>query len=246
MCKENSFKEKMRDQKFEKHHSKNGKLIFGIILMIVGGLFIANNLDLIPQDAKRIVFSWQMLLIGIGLLKISFDSKKTGGIIVLLIGSFFMAPKLMFIPVDLMKVFWPAIFLIVGSVLVFSNNKFFNLRKKKPFNKDEFNFVNIFSGGERIIESQDFTGGNITSIFGGSEINAINAKIINDSAEINILTIFGGMELRIPEDWEVKLETFSIFGGFNDERRNISANITNKKVLIVKGLVIFGGGEIKN
>ncbi len=232
--------------KIKKHQNKNGKLIFGIILMVMGGLFIANNLDLIPKDAKRIIFSWQMLLIGLGLLKISFDSRKTGGIILLLIGSFFMMPKLMFIPTDIAKIFWPSIFLIIGAVLVFANNKYFSFWKKKTYGKNEFNSVNIFSGGERIIESKDFEGGNVISVFGGSEINLRNAQILGESAEINMLTVFGGTEIVIPDNWELKLEAFSIFGGLSDERRNTSTNVIDKKVLVVKGLVIFGGGEIKN
>jgi hypothetical protein len=39
------------------------------------------------------------------------------------------------------------------------------------------------------------------------------------------------------------MEEFSLFGGFSDNRRNVKAD--SNKVLIVKGLVIFGGGEIK-
>jgi predicted membrane protein len=184
-------------------------------------------------------------LIIIGLLKISFDKNKTSGLIIFLIGAFFMVPKIFEISYNFSKIFWPIILLVIGTVLIFSNKKMSNFKKKRSYVDSQFDVVNIFSGGEKIIESQDFSGANITSIFGGSEIDARTAKISGDSAEINVLTIFGGTEIHIPQDWEVKLETFSIFGAFSDERRHLTQN-ENKKLLIVKGFVIFGGGEINN
>ena len=58
--------------------------------------------------------------------------------------------------------------------------------------------------------------------------------------------MFGGTDFIVPADWTVKLETSSIFGGFSDKRKPV-VNVVNDpdKILTVKGLVLFGGGEVK-
>ena len=51
----------------------------------------------------------------------------------------------------------------------------------------------------------------------------------------------------MPSNWQVQIDVISIFGGFTD-KRNVLPPVSAKleKTLIVKGLVIFGGGEIRN
>ena len=52
--------------------------------------------------------------------------------------------------------------------------------------------------------------------------------------------------LYLPVDWEVVIKTVTIFGGFEDKRTKAQTEISDKKILIIKGLVLFGGGELKN
>ena len=59
--------------------------------------------------------------------------------------------------------------------------------------------------------------------------------------------LFGGSKIIVPAGWRVKIEVTAIFGGYNDKRR--SAPKTDEVVereLVLRGVVIFGGGEIKS
>jgi len=58
--------------------------------------------------------------------------------------------------------------------------------------------------------------------------------------------MFGGTKLIVPEDWEVKSDALSLFGGFSDKRQEQPTNSEVKKILLVKGIVLFGGVEVKN
>ena len=62
------------------------------------------------------------------------------------------------------------------------------------------------------------------------------------------MAIFGGMKLVVPDNWKVRINAVSIFGGFSDKHRmHIPDNATNTdNELIIRGFVIFGGGEIKS
>jgi hypothetical protein len=58
--------------------------------------------------------------------------------------------------------------------------------------------------------------------------------------------MFGGSKLIIPDNWVVKSDMFSIFGGFNDKRTIKPEKADHKNILYLKGAVIFGGIEIKS
>ena len=65
--------------------------------------------------------------------------------------------------------------------------------------------------------------------------------------EIEVFAMFGGWTLVVPPTWQVKTDVISIFGGISDKRMIGPENVRdNTQQLVVKGLVMFGGGEIKS
>ena len=51
----------------------------------------------------------------------------------------------------------------------------------------------------------------------------------------------------VPSDWNIHIEVVSVFGGFADKRRKVDNMRTeSSKILHIKGVSIFGGGEIKS
>ena len=86
-----------------------------------------------------------------------------------------------------------------------------------------------------------------TAIFGGSEINLSRCKLAEGKNIIDVFMIFGGSNIVVPPDWSIKIDVLSIFGGFSDKRQNFTDESKKEnKELYIKGLAIFGGGEIKN
>lgn len=117
------------------------------------------------------------------------------------------------------------------------------------------NVVNIFWGGKRRLITKNFAGGEIVTIFGGFDIDLTQSDIQGPQTQIDVVTIFGGGDIRVPPNWEIVLETVGIFGGCGDrtlhpEQQKPSsgsdpaAPVTKR--LIVKGVAIFGGLNIKN
>jgi len=104
----------------------------------------------------------------------------------------------------------------------------------------------IMGGGDRIVRSQDFRGGEITAIMGGFAIDLRGAAIVGDSATINVFTLWGGVELKVPEDWSVVLSAVPILGGTTNSARAFRQGDQAAKTLIVQGTAIMGGVEVKN
>ena len=107
----------------------------------------------------------------------------------------------------------------------------------------EFAFM---GGGERVVHSQNFRGGEVTAILGGFDIDLRGAAIAGDSATIEIFALWGGVELKVPEDWNVSVAGVPILGGISNTTRGRSDGSSSGKTLIIKGTAIMGGVEVKN
>jgi cell wall-active antibiotic response 4TMS protein YvqF len=104
----------------------------------------------------------------------------------------------------------------------------------------------IMGGGDRIVRSQDFRGGEVTAIMGGFGIDLRGAAIATDSATVNVFTLWGGVDLKVPEEWNVSISGVPILGVFPNNARAFRQGDAAAKTLFVKGVAIMGGVEVKN
>jgi len=103
--------------------------------------------------------------------------------------------------------------------------------------------IAVFSGVDRKVTAQDFHGTGCTAIFGGCKIDLRDAQMRDGEAHLQTFAFFGGVEVRVPEDWEIVNRSVAIFGGVSENRR---LSGTSSKRLIVEGAALFGGVAIKD
>jgi predicted membrane protein len=144
--------------------------------------------------------------------------------------------------------FWPAIFIIIGVIFIVSRRKGWGVSSTKGMASDDIiDYVNIFSGGERQIVSQNFRGGKISTVFGGIELDLTKAKLAPGRNEIEIACVFGGATIIVPDHWYVTIEVTPVLGGFSDSRKlSPGRTVDPSSQLVLKGAVVFGGGEVKS
>ncbi|MCX6170580.1 MAG: LiaF-related protein [Ignavibacteriales bacterium] len=222
----------------------HGRVIIGILLILIGGLFFLRNYDLF--DFPYEYLTWEYFFILLGILFFFLSRNRTAGIVFIAIGLFNLLPEL-----------WPLIFVMIGLYIIFGrerlrHNRFsikstFEGQSGQPASGNDYvDSVNIFGGGNKVIHSDNFRGGNITSIFGGSEINLANCKLAEGENFIEVTAVFGGTTIIVPHDWKVVLDVLPIFGGFGDKRsKDPNKAFQEGRTLVIKGLVVFGGGEVK-
>lgn len=230
--------------------STDRKLIIGILLMLAGGLLLLDTFDITHFPIRHYIFSWKTLLMAIGAILIATKEKATVGYVLLGLGILFWLPSLLDYSISLSQIMLPSILIGIG-VLVITRRGGHNRQKKSSNNKDGdsadfIDDVSILGGGNKIIQSKNFKGGDITAIFGGSEFSFKDAELSPDGCTIDVFTMFGGSKLIIPDNWIVKSDMISIFGGFNDKRAIRPDDSDPANILYLKGAVIFGGIEIKS
>ena len=223
------------------------RVIIGVILVLVGLALVMRNTGIFPHFIDHVIFSWPMLLVAIGLvITLSSGGGKTGGVILMAVGAFFLIPIIFRETFDI-NMFWPSIFIVIGLIFIFARRKSWRPSSAIHVGDDFIDNVNIFGGGERQIISENFRGGKITAIFGGSEIDLTQAKLAPGVSELEIACVFGGTTIIVPDDWNVKIEVVPVLGGFGDSRKlHHGRTIDMSKQLIIKGAIVFGGGEIKS
>jgi predicted membrane protein len=235
----------------EKRMSENKRIYLGVFLIAIGGLWILERLNIIPDAWTDIFISWQMLFIGIGVFSF-IGGNKTTGTILILIGGFFLIDEVYSIPRELRQIGWPIIIIGIGVVLLITHGRKksepqINSEKSKQ-GMDYFDDFVIFGGREIFINSQKFVGGKTTSMFGGTEYDLRQSQLSENGALIDCVSVFGGCSFKVPPDWTIKNEVTSVFGAFTDKRGATFGQIVPNpsKTLIIRGFSAFGGVEIKH
>jgi len=216
--------------------------IIGIIIILIGGAFLARNFDIIPYFYLGMIFRWQTILIVIGLAMYISSNNKSVGITIIIIGLLGLIPDI-----------WPLIFIALGGYIILKNKRTIpqnseeNTFSGSPDPSQMINDTSIFGGGNKKFQINNFRGGNITAIFGGSEINFMDSTLADGINKLNVFFLFGGSSFAVPSDWNVSIQTINIFGGFKDKRViQQSQEFDSNKQLVITGIVLFGGGDLKN
>ena len=192
---------------------------------------------------------WPLILIGVGLTKLtSRPVSKTSGIILLLLGLFFQARALNFITVSIEELFWPIIIIGIGvSILIprksFNSDSKFNSKEINDSVVDKFS---LFSAIKEKNVSDNFRGGSLVAIFGGIDLDLREAIISKDGAKIDVTTAFGGMNIIVPSEWRVVIKGVPIFGGCSNKTHTNNSLNENSPILVINYFAAFGGLDIKN
>jgi predicted membrane protein len=201
------------------------------------------------------IFSWQTLLIAIGLIiGVQHNFRNPSWLILVLIGTIFLLGDLF--PAFPMRYYaFPIALIVIGLWIIFNPNRVGNRKSvvgaehengNAGYSRDEYlDSVSFFGGVRKVILSKDFKGGDVTSIFGGTELDLSQADI-NGRIVLDVTQVLGGTKLIVPPHWDIKSELVSVFGGIADKRNIQSVTINPDKILILKGTSVFGGIDIRS
>lgn len=109
----------MPSEKPDKDVMRSRNIFLGLTFIVIGLLWLFNNLDMIPNSVFDVLISWQMLLVVIGGFLLSQEKWVAGGIITVL-GVFFVASDLFGLDIPVKKVILPVVFIAAGISIVLS------------------------------------------------------------------------------------------------------------------------------
>lgn len=110
---------------------------------------------------------------------------------------------------------------------------------------DYLDAVSVFGGVKKTILSKTFKGGDIVNVFGGAEIDLTMADI-EGKVVIDITQIFGGTKIIVPSHWQVVSNLSAVFAGVDDKRLRKTGSGDDNKILVLEGVSIFAGVDIRS
>lgn len=221
------------------------RLLFGIVLTILGIVFILDQMGLVRAD--EFWRFWPLALVAFGLIKLFQPGRPSGrlfGIILIVAGVWLQLDKVGFI-VFSFEYFWPVLLVLFGLSLIFGS---LNRRRASGGERNSadsyVSMTAILGGAEQRVTSQEFAGGDGTAILGGVDLDLTGAAIGGSEAVIDCFALMGGVDIKVPRDWSIVLRGIPLLGAFEDKTSQSPS--TSSKQLVVKGMAIMGGVEVKN
>jgi hypothetical protein len=105
---------------------------------------------------------------------------------------------------------------------------------------DVLDLATILRAGKFRSEASAFRGGRLIVWQGGADIDLRGAKLDPAGADLEVWTVFGGMQLRVPEDWRVRVRGVGLFGGAGSTAPQAQPGEAGP-ILTIRYRTLFGG-----
>ena len=225
---------------------KLSSILWGIVLIAAGVIFGLNALEIVDVN---IFFDgwWTLFIIVPCAVGVFSDSDKTGNIFGLVFGVLLLLNCQGILTFGMLwKLAVAVIVILVGIKLIFGNlfgNKGAEIvRQLKESGGNLKSGTATFSGQNMNFDGEIFEGAELNAVFGGVKCDVRNAVIAKDCV-INASAIFGGIDILLPDNVNVKVSSNSVFGGVSEKKRR--NNKENAFTVYVNATCMFGGVEIK-
>jgi predicted membrane protein len=220
------------------------QLFVGLIVIVVGVVMTLDNLEMI--DAAKYLRFWPLALVVLGLLKIWHSREGVGGafggFVFVVAGAWLLLEQTALVRVSFWDM-WPALLVAFGVFLVWQGMSAPRRRGPGGDSNALVSAMAVLGGVSRGNNSAAFRGGELTAVMGGCELDLRHAAI-DGEAVLDLFALWGGIEIRVPEDWTVISRVTPVLGGVDDKTRPPQAAARHR--LVLRGFIVMAGVEIKN
>ena len=239
-------------------HAPAPRLFIAILLIAAGTLLFLSNLGLLPEF--NFWAFWPLIFVVGGVGKLVSGTSRSGqalGIVLIVGGSLFLLISLGILHIRAHDDSWPLSLLLIAAgaialVKILDSNDRARPRLGFPagssVSADLLKEQVVFGSLKRKVESSNFQGGKLDSLFGSIDLNLRRAQISSPerSATLEVNAIFGSIELRVPETWRIVTHAAGVFGTIEDKTLANKTAAFDGPTLFIRGAAIFGSVEIKD
>lgn len=220
------------------------KVLCGLTIMLIGFLVLLSNFNVI-EFSISLSKIWPIVLLMFVLGNI-IDNKKldVGSLILFVIGVYYLLRNYGVLNISFMQLVFPIILILIGIAIMLpkKEDKEINVEVMRTI-KNDIMLNSLFSGSESRVESKSLRKIEMTAVFGATTLDLRKAATKDGKCVCYATCIFGGSDIILSDDWNVNMDgVTTIFGGIENKR---IGNEDAKNTLYIKGLVAFGGIDIK-
>ena len=104
--------------------------------------------------------------------------------------------------------------------------------------------VSIMGGNQRTGRWRVAERCNVVNFMGGSEIDLCDAELSDEATVVNVYSLMGGFEMRVPHGVEVQVSKFAFMGG-HEVRLGSEAPSPGAPVIRIRLISVMGGGQVR-
>jgi len=246
-----------------------------IIMLVGAFLLLNNMGLFAPEIYNLVISWQMLLIaIGIVILFDKSPNNQSAGITLIVVGALFLLPKIFSVSVSGIIIPLLIIAAGIGLIIRAATGKkieryawerykwknYSGNYEKNGSEKGNYE-TNVASNKEGVIRKEYiFTSSKekwtqsklkdveIEAVFSGVEIDLSQVELADDlkvAARIRVKSVFSGVILYVPDDWNIVVQKTGIFGGFTDNRPNRVLQIASEKYVVLEVEAVFGGGELR-
>ena len=242
--------------RFDERGFVHPRLVVGILIIIVGSLFLLDSLDF--MDVDDVVRFWPLFFVAVGAtmaVQPSGTANRGFGIFLIAAGLWVLLYDFDIIPVSFWDI-WPVFLIGAGAWMIWRAVGQPDGPPRRPgdvapgrpsgnvaeSSADRVSAFAFMSGIQRANNSKGFRGADLTAIMGGVDLDLRDAQM-GPEPVIDAFAFWGGIEVKVPADWVVINKVMPLMGGLEDDTR---ADEGSSKELLIRGSAIMGGMKITN
>ncbi len=222
--------------------------VLGSSILLLGVLLTLNNMEVL--DFEEFFRLWPVLVVVWGLSMML----RRGGILPRLIGGIIgLAGVALFLSnLGLWRVsfgdLWPLLLIMLGLSILFGARTGSRGAGRKGVSDDDFLRRWVALGGlDQKITSRNLTGGEITAVMGGIELDLREAEMAGDEMELEVFALMSGIVLQVPAGWDVTSEVLAVAGAVEDKTGPpADRGGAPARRLLLRGHAIMAGVEVKH
>ena len=212
--------------------TRNRKTV-GLVLITVGLVLTLDSAGLLRTEGLS--RWWPLLLIGIGIVKVRQpreDGQRAAGVAFLMLGGLFQLTSILAVTSWTLLLIASGVFLlwhgVEGSPAVEA------VVSESPYLSD----MALIGYVKRSHVSDSFRGGSVTAVMSGIEIDLRKASLSGGTASIDVVSFWGGIEIKVPAGWVVDGRVVAVMGAFENK---VDSPVTpGAPRLVLRGHAIMG------
>lgn len=210
----------------------------GLIILAAGVIFWLDQIDRL--DARDYIEWWPIALIAIGLSHLV-ERRWAAALIWGAVGGFFLLPQLGYERPSVWMIIaaWPLLISAAGVTLIVQALR---PRPENAAGAPGFRAIAFMGGSVRRVVTPT-TGGEAIAVMAGCDIEIAPEALQGKEMMIDVLTVWGGINIRIPRGWQLVNHVAPILGDLTDKTERAADGAPR---VIVRGSAIMAGVEVRN
>jgi len=221
-------------------HNSLGAAIVGLVIIAFGLNLLARNLGWTDAyDLLHLLWPVGLSLLGVGFLLQR--RHALWGAILIFAGVWAYANQQHWVRVGFWAVVGPAAIVLAGGSVIWRA-----LHRPRPPAASSGGFIRTFAvfSGSELRPTGVFEGADVSAALGGAKLDLSGATVTADTVTVDVFAMMGGIEIRVPRDWDVTSDVVALMGACVDKRSPAATRAG--KHLVVRGYAVMGGVEIKD